>query len=257
MERQKVRRIILAVSMLLMPVVINYYSPFLIVQGSAEGVVVGSMVFFALLFASSLVFGRAYCGWLCPFGGYMEVLSNASPKPTNSRRGHLFKWGYWVLWLGLITYTAMRAGGYTSINVLYNTENIISVDEPSRYYTLYFPVLGLGTLVTLATGRRGWCHYVCWAGNFSALGSVIKNRIKWPSLHKEAGDRCIHCKKCSGVCSKSLDVHEMVQARRLDNPECILCGSCIDNCPQENLSFSWVWNKETSRKEMDIEVVQR
>jgi len=89
--RQNVRRIILIVSMLLMPVVINYYSPYLIILGSAEGIVVGSLVFFALLFSTSLVFGRAYCGWLCPFGGYMEALADANPKQTNGRWGHMFR----------------------------------------------------------------------------------------------------------------------------------------------------------------------
>lgn len=244
MERQNLRRTILAVSMLLMPVVINYYSPYLIIEGAAQGIVVGSLVFFALLFTTSLVFGKAYCGWLCPFGGYMEALSNANPKPTNSRRGHIFKWGYWVIWIGLITYAAMQAGGFTSVNVLYNTENIISVDEPSRYLTLYFPALGLGTFVTLATGKRGWCHYVCWAGNFSALGTKIKNRFKWPSLHLEAGDGCAHCEKCNSVCSKSLDVHTQVKVGRLYDPECILCGNCVDNCPKKNISYAWAWSKE-------------
>ena len=46
MDRQILRKTILIVSLLLMPVVINYYSPYLIIQGSAEGIIVGSMVFF-------------------------------------------------------------------------------------------------------------------------------------------------------------------------------------------------------------------
>ena len=58
MDRQKVRRTTLMISMLLMPVVINYYSPYLIIEGSMQGIVVGSMMFFGLLFTSSLVFGR-------------------------------------------------------------------------------------------------------------------------------------------------------------------------------------------------------
>lgn len=255
MDRQKVRRTTLMISMLLMPVVINYYSPYLIIEGSMQGIVVGSMMFFGLLFTSSLVFGRAYCGWLCPFSGYMEALSYADPKPTNSRRGHIFKWAYWVLWIGVITYAAMRAGGYSSINILYNTENIISVDQPSRYIVLYFPVLGLATLITIATGKRGWCHYVCWAGNFSILGSTIKNKIKWPSLHLEAGDHCTHCRTCSRVCSKSLNVYEMVQSSRFDDPECILCGNCVDSCPMKNIKYSWRWNPEKPKPEIGVKLL--
>ena len=244
MARQNVRRTILIVSMLLMPVVINYYSPYLIILGSSEGIVVGSLVFFALLFSTSLVFGRAYCGWLCPFSGYMEALAYANPKRTNSRWGHIFKWGYWVIWIGVITYVAMQAGGYSAVNVLYNTENIISVDEPSRYYTLYFPVLGIATIMSLALGKRAWCHYICWAGNFSAVGMKIKNRFKWPSLHLEAGDDCVHCETCNRVCSKSLDVHGQVQRKTFDNTECILCGNCVDSCPKKNISYAWAWSKQ-------------
>lgn len=137
-----------------------------------------------------------------------------------------------MVWIGVITFVAIKAGCYDVVDVFYNTENIISIDEPSRYLTLYFPVLGLGTLVTLATGKRGWCHYICWAGNFSALGTLVKNRFKWPSLHIEAGDGCVHCRKCSQVCSKSLDVYEMVQSNRFDGPECILLETAFTAAPR-------------------------
>ena len=242
-RRQNIRRTILAISLLLMPVVINYYSPYLIVDGSLNGIVVGSFVFFTLLFLTSLVFGRAYCGWLCPFSGYMECLAYANDKRTNSRLGHIIKWTIWVIWIGVIVYAAMSAGGYAQIDVLYNTDNIISVDEPSRYYFLYFPVLGLAILFSLTLGKRAWCHYVCWAGNFAAIGTKIKNTFKWPSLHLEADkENCINCKSCNTVCSKSLDVNKMVQSGLFDNPECILCGNCVDNCPQGNIRYAFRWH---------------
>jgi ferredoxin-type protein NapH len=242
MKRQVIRRSVLITSLLLMPVIINYYSPFLIIMGSAEGIVVGSFVFFGILFGTSLIFGRAYCGWLCPFSGYMEALSYANPKLTNSKWGHRFKWGYWIVWIGLITYVAMTAGGYHIVNIFYQTENIISIDEPSRYLTLYFPVLGIATLLSMVLGKRAWCHYICWAGNFSALGSWIKNKARWPSLHLEAGDDCSHCKTCNSVCSKSLDVLGSVQTNSFTNLECILCGNCVDSCPMKNIKFAWTWS---------------
>ncbi len=228
--------------MLLMPVIINYYSPGLIIDGSMQGIIVGSFVFFTLMFIWSLIFGRAYCGWLCPFSGYMEALAYANPKQTNNRMGHIFKWALWVVWIGIIGLMALRAGGYTSINVLYMTKNIISVDEPSRYLP-YFLFLGISTILSLTLGKRAWCHYICWAGNFGAIGTKIKNRFRWPSLHLKADDNCVHCKKCNGVCSKSLDVHENVQSNNFDNHECILCGNCVDNCPKGNIYYSWSWKK--------------
>jgi polyferredoxin len=38
----------------------------------------------------------------------------------------------------------------------------------------------------------------------------------------------------------SLDVHGMVQLEQMENSECILCGTCIDNCKSAiRYSFSW------------------
>ena len=94
-----------------------------------------------------------------------------------------------------------------------------------------------------------------WAGNFSILGSTIKNKIKWPSLHLEAGDHCTHCRTCSRVCSKSLNVYEMVQSGRFDDSECILCGNCVDSCPMKNIKYSWRWTPEKPKPESGVKLL--
>ena len=244
MDKQKVRRIILAVSMLFMPVVINYYSPYLIIEGSLNGIIVGSFVFFALLFFTSLVFGRAFCGWLCPFSGYQEFLAYARDKKTNSRKGHIVKWAYWAVWLGIIIYAALSAGGYRQIDLLYNTPNIISIDEPARYIQFYFPLLAVATILCLGIGNRAWCHYVCWAGNFAAVGTKIKDKLKLPSLHLEVNkENCANCKTCNKVCMKSLDVNAFVQKGLLNDVECTLCGNCVAHCPKNGISYAFKWKK--------------
>ena len=37
----------------------------------------------------------------------------------------------------------------------------------------------------------------------------------------------------------SLDVHGMVQRERMEHRECILCGTCVDNCAQDAIRFSF------------------
>jgi ferredoxin-type protein NapH len=66
--RQRVRKVLLLVSMLIFPITINYFSPYLIIQGGFEGVVAGSALIFLSQFLTALIFGRAFCGWLCPAG---------------------------------------------------------------------------------------------------------------------------------------------------------------------------------------------
>ncbi|MDD3715049.1 MAG: 4Fe-4S binding protein [Atribacterota bacterium] len=31
----------------------------------------------------------------------------------------------------------------------------------------------------------------------------------------------------------SLDVHELVKIGKIENSECILCGTCVDICPKK------------------------
>jgi ferredoxin len=37
----------------------------------------------------------------------------------------------------------------------------------------------------------------------------------------------------------SLEVNELVQAGDMENSECILCGSCVDNCPNGAIKYSF------------------
>ena len=67
-RRQMLRRAILFSGLLLFPVVQNYFSPYLIIDGAFQGILNGSALVFLGLFLSSLVFGRAWCGWVCPAG---------------------------------------------------------------------------------------------------------------------------------------------------------------------------------------------
>ena len=66
MNRQKIRKLILIVSLLLFPITIWYMSPYLIIQGAMEGIVTGSFIVFVCMLSGSIFLGRVFCGWLCP-----------------------------------------------------------------------------------------------------------------------------------------------------------------------------------------------
>jgi ferredoxin len=37
----------------------------------------------------------------------------------------------------------------------------------------------------------------------------------------------------------SLEVQEMVEKGRMENSECVLCGQCVDSCPQGVIRYSF------------------
>lgn len=236
MKRQKIRKALILIAFLLFPVVLNYLSPYLIIQGASEGVINGSFLFFALLFVGSLFFGRAWCGWLCPGAGLQEACFTVRDRRVKG--GDWIKYIIWVPWLALVVLMAVKAGGYRRIDPLYMTERGISVIDPMNY-VIYYSVLGLVVILAFTAGRRSFCHHVCWMAPFMIVGRKVRNLFRWPSLGLAAADRCKACGRCTGACPMSLDVQAMVAGGRMERAECILCGSCVDVCPQKTIGYTW------------------
>ena len=41
------------------------------------------------------------------------------------------------------------------------------------------------------------------------------------------------------LAAMSIDVNSLVQAQRMENTECILCGRCADVCPNSVITYSF------------------
>jgi len=236
-KRQRVRKAVIFLSLLLLPITLNYLSPYLIIDSAFQGIINGSFIIFSLLFLSSLFFGRLWCSWLCPAAGLQEICFNVNTRPVRGGRFDLIKWVIWIPWFSTIIVAAVLAGGYHTVNFFYLTDGGISVSE-SPAYMIYYTVVGIFIVVSLTTGKRGGCHYVCWMAPFMIIGRKIRNIFKWPALHLAANkSKCINCKHCTENCPMSLDVNGMVQEEKMENSECILCGNCIDVCPQNVIRY--------------------
>ena len=239
LTRQRIRSAILLFIFLLFPVVMNFLSPYVIIDGAFQGIISGSFIVFGALFVSSLFLGRLWCGWICPAAGLQEACFAANDRQVRGKRLNWIKWVTWVLWLGVIIMGAITAGGFNKVDFLHLTESGISVDAPQKYI-IYYIVLGIVFLLSLFVGRRTFCHAGCWMAPFMITGRKIRNGLNLPALRLTAEtEKCINCKKCSRVCSMSLDVNGMVQSGNMENAECILCGKCIDTCPEKVIHYAF------------------
>jgi ferredoxin-type protein NapH len=243
--RQQTRKTVLLISFLLFPVIMNYMSPYVIIDGASQGIVNGSLIVFGGMFVSSLFFGRLWCGWACPAGGLGEMAFTINDRPVNKKIDWI-KWAIWVPWLAIIAWAAISAGGYHSIDFLLDTVNGISVagdaDRPAIYaYVIYYLVVGLFLALPLLVGRRAGCHTICWMAPFMILGRKLRNLLgAWPSLRLQANPAlCGDCLSCTTHCPMSLDVNGMVKLKAMENDECILCGTCVDGCAKKAIRYSF------------------
>jgi ferredoxin-type protein NapH len=75
----------------LLPITLYHFSPAIILQGAAKGIVTGSMIVVGLMFVSALFVGRLWCGWACPAGALQESGQLISAEPTPGAKFNWFK----------------------------------------------------------------------------------------------------------------------------------------------------------------------
>lgn len=235
--RQKIRRILLYVSLFLFPITMNFLSPYVSIDGAFAGVLSGSALMFIVLFLSGVFFGRAWCGWLCPAGGMAEVAQTVNPKPANAKRLRVVRYVIFAVWFGVLVTGFVLAGGIRGVDPLRLTERYISVDEPIKYI-MYYLVMGLFFVLDLALGRRGACHGICWMSPFLNAGMLVGRLLHLPQMRIQSKpESCIDCKKCNNKCPMSIDVNASIKTGSVKSYDCILCGECVDVCPKDVLSY--------------------
>jgi ferredoxin-type protein NapH len=239
MKRQHVRRGILLGSFALFQsfrLVHLMLSPVLLLLAAAHGVVGGSMLVYGAAFASSLVLGRAFCGWVCPGCGLQELVALRVRRPVRSRWTGRVKWGIAAVLYGAALILALRAGGLRSVDPFFGTRSA-SVLQGVLLLTGHVVIIaGLA----LALGRWASCHAVCWIAPLLVAGTRLSRRGGWPTLHLEVEPgECSRCGVCDDGCPMSLPVARMVEGGAMGHDECLLCGTCVDGCPSKAIRFAF------------------
>lgn len=239
MKRQNIRKALMAVAVLSLPVTMFYLSPILTLQGAAGGIVTASLIFLVAVTVVSFFAGRVFCGWICPGGAVQEILFPANDKRLKGGKADKIKYAFAILWLGLLLWLFFRAGGVRSVEPLFGIKGGLSLTTPLSYLIFYIAMGGI-VAFSLLLGRRPLCRYGCLLAPFMIAGRLGAKYSPVPHLHLEGDpDKCIDCKLCTKNCPMSLDVNAMVRSGKMFSSECIACGACVDVCPKKAIFFSW------------------
>jgi len=183
--------------------------------------------------AATLLFGRFFCGWICPATLLYELNSNFAALlrrfgvQTGSRRfDRRFK--YLVLAVGALL-SALTG------SVIFAAIYPPAILGREIYYAVALGGFGAGMAFLLITllfdllvARRGFCRYLCPGGAlYSLLGRYRLFRIR------RIVENCNDCAKCSAVCEFGLD-----PLRDRFGQECNNCTACIAVCPVDAMTFT-------------------
>lgn len=237
MTLQRFRKFTLIIAMLLFPIIIYYFSPYLIIMAALQHVINGSFIVFTLMFILGMFFGRLWCSFFCPTGGMSECFAEFSPKAPKQGWRNYLKYGIWLIWLSGIVLCHFLGKGEYKIQPFFMTKHGISISDIYGY-VIYYGIIIIFLIPALIHGKRANCHYICWMAPFMILGYKFGRIIQVPQLKiKTKKENCAGCGICEKVCPMSLKVPELIEKGEIKNAECILCGECVSACKNEVLKY--------------------
>ena len=182
----------------------------------------------------ALLCGRVFCGWICPIHYLSDLTERVTGVITRSKHTK-DRWllPRQILWVALIGELFLSLVVGAPIFVFMSPPGLVG-RELMRL--VFFHALALEALIivgvvgmTLIT-RRFYCRYLCPLG---ALLALIGHRRKLRVVVNP--NSCIHCSKCDNSCPLGLKP----QQGEGEYSQCWNCGTCVDVCPQESLSYRW------------------
>jgi MauM/NapG family ferredoxin protein len=237
----------------------------------------------AVTIALTLVFGRVWCGWICPLGTVIQWIrprtATAAYRPPSDRWRSIKYVLLAVILVAallgnqtLLFLDPMTVMTRTMATAVWPTARAIVTSVESWLYgfDLLWPALDLiHRWVTQPLFRSvepvfyvaipavvfflGILALNAWTPRFwcrylCPLGGLLGLLSKLSLVRRTVSDQCAACALCSGSCPTGTIRPE--EGYRSDPAECIVCYDCIVDCTRNGVAFRWLggaWSPEDWR----------
>ena len=170
-----------------------------------------------------LIWGRGtFCGWLCPFGAFQELVSliarRIGHRPRRLR-------GSWDRALKGIKYLVLSAVIATIWITPTSTEIAVEIEPFKTAISLYFArdwpyvAWSIGLLTLSIFVYRGYCRYICPLGAALAVWNPLR-RWGWIARRDACGSPCQTCRhRC--------EYQSIAPSGKVSYSECFQCLDCV------------------------------
>jgi len=202
------------------------------------------------IFLFTVVYGRLFCGWICPQTVFMEMVFRKieywiegdwkqqialDKMPMNGKKFVKKFFKHLIFWI--ISFVI----GNTFLAYIIGTENLFKlISEPVSMHLNGFVSMLIFSSVfyfVFSKFREQACTLVCPYGRLQGVmldsNSVViaydykrgepRGKIKKSEKQSDKGD-CVDCHLCVDVCPTGIDIRNGTQL------ECVNCTACIDAC---------------------------
>ena len=214
----------------------------LIITSIAYRTIITAALLSVLLIVGTLIFGRFFCGFVCPLGTAIDIFDTISNHKKDIKLS--LKNGKYLILLFLIVSALIGSSFlhffdplvifersltlvfYPALTYLISIFAIITdavYIETILAFIVFAAIIGLGILAP-----RFWCRNLC------PLGGVLAVLSKFSLFKFSFLQGCKSCGVCTDICPTSAI---NFQEERIDGAECIDCLRCHYECPHNVVSY--------------------
>ncbi len=239
--------------------------------------------------AFTLVFGRVFCGWVCPLGTLNDFMGRFAPKERRKEqqgdRGQRIK--YYILFFLLVSslFTLQITGLVDPISLLIRSlavtvepvvnlmvhvtfdlfyradiPGVTAISEPLylflKRHVLAFrqPLFYQGVVIGLifaALLAANLYRRRFWCTHLCPLGALLGLIARISPMKRIVGDQCNSCSLCVQECRTGAAADREGAWKKA---ECVMCGECQEDCPQDAVRFGFAsFNGKDRRAGIDLQ----
>lgn len=228
----------------------------------ASGTLYETLAWAIALVALTLIFGRFFCGWICPMGtmhhffGWVGKLRRIPDRVHLNRPRNAYRIKYYIL----IALLLMALFGSTQIGLLdpiafswraFSTVVVPGVDnafdgiyqgERHFHFSTFIAALFVAALSLNIFVPRLYCRMLCPLG---ALLGVL-SRFSLFRLQRNPA-LCKNCNVCGADCQGAAEPFATMRAS-----ECMLCLNCVSKCPRGSITYGFLPSPDVVTDNLDL-----
>jgi len=177
------------------------------------------LALFAISLIAALIFGRVYCGYVCPMNTLMIPIEWLSKK-LKLQTAHAPKWlknGYFT-WITLVI----------SVVAMLLSKRLLHIELPILPFWLIMSIL-----ITLRYKPAVFHNLIC------PFGALQRTFGRFARLSEKVNkDACVGCKLCEKVCpSNAILVSSEDKKAMIKTALCHQCTNCQQVCPKSVIHY--------------------
>jgi polyferredoxin len=191
-----------------------------------------SLFQFSTVILMTIIFGRFFCGWLCAFGAFNDLIYALSKKVfknnyrVNNKVDSILKYlKYIILLFIMVIAWTMGSTLFSTVSPWDAFAQITNFPQIISDFTIGFILLILITIGAFFI-ERFFCRYLCPLGAlFTIFSKISIFKINMPKA------KCGNCRACTSHCSMGIPLNKIDEMK---GKECINCLKCVEICPRKN-----------------------